>query len=163
MCAANRTSSRTELALATNPFDAKSEVIGRSALDTETILSGQYWGELRTFLAVAKAKSLTKAAESLSISHMTVGREIRRLQDMMGSQLAIISKSGVTLTPRGLELATTLIKLDHTLFSLTNELRAESREAKVLCVSALPMGWASCLSFRLCVSFHWNFRLYRCS
>jgi DNA-binding transcriptional LysR family regulator len=130
MCAANRTSTRTELALATNPFDAKSEVIGRSALDFETILSGQYWGELRTFLAVAKAKSLTKAAESLSISLMTVGREIRRLQDMMGSQLAIISKSGVTLTPRGLELASTLIKLDHTLLSLTNELRAESREAE---------------------------------
>lgn len=109
------------------PFDQHNSVLAKSALDDQNILSGRYWGELRTFLAVAKAKSLTKAAEHLDTSHMTVGREIRRLQDMTGSQLVTITKTGVSLTPRGVELARALLRFDHTLFSLTNDLRAEKQ------------------------------------
>jgi hypothetical protein len=40
-----------------DPFDREQRVLNRSPLDDETILSREFWGELRVFLAVAKAKS----------------------------------------------------------------------------------------------------------
>jgi Bacterial regulatory helix-turn-helix protein, lysR family len=67
-----------------HPFDTTAPSISRRALDHADLLSGDYWGELRIFLWVAKAGSLSKAAELLGSSHATVGREIRRLQDQMG-------------------------------------------------------------------------------
>jgi DNA-binding transcriptional LysR family regulator len=36
---------------------------------------------------------LSRAAELLGSSHATLGREIRRLQDQMGSQLVILTKN----------------------------------------------------------------------
>ena len=45
------------------PFDQEQQLLNRSALDDETLLSGRFWGELRVFLAVAKTKSFHRAAE----------------------------------------------------------------------------------------------------
>jgi hypothetical protein len=56
------------------PFDPDQRNLVRSPLDNENILSGQFWGELRVFLAVAKAKSFNRAAEILNTSHPTVSR-----------------------------------------------------------------------------------------
>ncbi len=93
-------------------------------------MSGPYWNELRTFLAIAKAGSLTRAAENLGVSHTTVGRDIRRLQDVLGSQLAVVRRSGVTLTPRGTVLAQELVRFDHGLHVITRDLNAEARRAE---------------------------------
>jgi hypothetical protein len=84
-----------------HPFDTTAPSISRRALDHADLLSGDYWGELRTFLWVAKAGSLSKAAELLGSSHATVGREIRRLQDQMGSQLVVLTKNGGSSRRRG--------------------------------------------------------------
>jgi len=112
------------------PFSEEQETITLTSLEHEQILSGQFWGELRVFLAVAKAKSFNRAAEILNTSQPTVSRQVKRLQDLMGSQLFVPTQHGVTLTPKGQELATQLSKLDHSLFSLTNDLRAEKQEAE---------------------------------
>ena len=40
-----------------HPFDTTAPSISRRALDQADLLSGDYWGELRTFLWVAKAGS----------------------------------------------------------------------------------------------------------
>jgi DNA-binding transcriptional LysR family regulator len=93
-------------------------------------LSGPFWAELRVFLAVAKAKSFNRAGEELHISRQTISRDILRLQDQLGAVLLIPSKSGVQLTERGKELADKLLSLDQILFSMSNDLRAESREAE---------------------------------
>jgi len=112
------------------PFEPEQRELIRSPLDNENILSGQFWGELRVFLAVAKAKSFNRAAEILNTSPPTIGRQVRRLQDLMGSQLFVPTQSGVKLTPKGQALAQALTTLDHSLFALTNELRAENKEAE---------------------------------
>jgi len=114
------------------PFSEQQASIARSALDQQHLLSGQFWGEMRVFLAVAKAKSFNRAAEILNTSQPTVARQVKRLQDMMGSQLFLPTQTGVKLTTKGQDLAMTLSRLDHTLFSLTNELRAEKHEAEGL-------------------------------
>ncbi|HLH50252.1 MAG TPA: LysR family transcriptional regulator, partial [Roseiarcus sp.] len=88
-----------------HPFRSGAPSISRLAIEEGSILSGRYWGELRTFLAVAKAKSLNRAADELGVSRMTAGREIRRLQDAIGAQLVVFGKTGAALTRRGEELA----------------------------------------------------------
>lgn len=113
-----------------HPFDTAAPSISRRALDQTGLLSGNYWGELRTFLWVAKAGSLSRAAELLGSSHATVGREIRRLQDQMGSQLVILTKNGAKLTQKGRALTSELLRLDQRLFSIASDLRAEKSEAE---------------------------------
>ncbi len=112
------------------PFDEEQRSFNKSPLDQETLLSGQFWGELRVFLAVAKTKSFNRAAEMTNTSQPTVSRQVKRLQDVVGSQLFISTPRGVKLTQKGEALARALSRLDHTLYSLTSDLRSESREAE---------------------------------
>lgn len=114
------------------PFDGSQRLLAQSPLDDPRLLSGPFWGELRVFLAVAKAKSFNRAAKQLGMSQPTVSRQVRRLQDVMGSQLFVSSANDITLTDKGLELAQALISLDAKLFEISHELRAESRDAEGL-------------------------------
>src|ERR1700742_118518 len=113
------------------PFNEEQQ-INKSPLDEETLLSGQFWSELRVFLAVAKTKSFNRAAEITNTSQPTVSRQVKRLQDAVGAQLFISTPRGVRLTPRGETLAQDLSRLDHTLHSITSGLKAETREAEGL-------------------------------
>jgi len=114
-----------------NPlFDQSQKDLNRSPLDDRRILSGPFWSELRVFLAVAKAKSFNRAGEELGMSRQTISRDILRLQDLMGAVLLVSSNSGIQLTDRGKELADRLLALDQMLFSMSCDLRAETREAE---------------------------------
>jgi DNA-binding transcriptional LysR family regulator len=113
-----------------HPFRTGAPSISKLAMEDAGLLSGRYWGELRTFLAVAKAKSLNRAADQLGVSRMTAGREIRRLQDAIGAQLVVFGKTGASLTRRGEDLARALLRLDQEIHTLTNDLRAELRGAE---------------------------------
>jgi DNA-binding transcriptional LysR family regulator len=109
-------------------FDAEQQAFNRSPLDDENLLSGQFWGELRVFLAVAKSKSFNRAAEITNTSQPRVSRQVKRLQDVVGSQLFIATARGVKLTQKGEALAQALCRLDHTLYSITSDLKAETGE-----------------------------------
>ena len=113
-------------------FDQSQKDLNRSPLDDRRILSGPFWAELRVFLAVAKAKSFNRAGEELGMSRQTISRDILRLQDLMGAVLLVSSNSGIQLTDRGKELADRLLALDQMLFSMSCDLRAETREAEGL-------------------------------
>lgn len=103
---------------------------GGSPLDDPHVLSGPFWGELRVFLAVAKAKSFNRAADELNMSQPTVSRQVRRLQDVMGAQLVVPTQAGIRLTRQGEELARTLLDLDQKLFKISSDLSAEARTAE---------------------------------
>ena len=113
-----------------DPFDEEQQAFNGSPLDDENLLSGQFWGELRVFLAVAKTKSFNRAAEITNTSQPTVSRQVKRLQDVVGSQLFIATARGVKLTQKGEALAQALGRLDHTLNSITSDLKAETTEAE---------------------------------
>jgi DNA-binding transcriptional LysR family regulator len=113
-----------------HPFDTGSPLLARRAIDDAALLSGPYWGELRTFLAVAKAKSLNRAAEELGVSRMTAAREVQRLHDVTGSQLVVFSKSGAALTEKGADLVATLLKFDRDIHAITTDLRAEAKHTE---------------------------------
>src|SRR5882757_11523582 len=113
-----------------DPFDEEQQAFNGSPLDDENLLSGQFWGELRVFLAVAKTKSFNRAAEITNTSQPRVSRQVKRLQDAVGSQLFISTPRGVKLTQKGEALARALSRLDHTLHSITSDLKAETSEAE---------------------------------
>lgn len=111
------------------PFDPSRERLNQTPLNDPRLLSGPYWDELRTFLAVAKSRSFNRAAAMLNVSQPSVSRSIRRLQGMVGSQLVLASKKGVVLTDRGKELAEALIAFDEKISIISRSLGAESKEA----------------------------------
>jgi DNA-binding transcriptional LysR family regulator len=113
-----------------HPFRTGAPSISKLAIEDGSLLSGRYWGELHTFLAVAKARSLNRAADELGVSRMTAGREIRRLQDAIGAQLVVFSKTGAALTRRGEELVRALQRFDQEIYALTNDLRSELGQAE---------------------------------
>jgi DNA-binding transcriptional LysR family regulator len=101
-----------------------------SPAESEGLLSGQYWGELRLFLEVAKARSFNNAAKRLNLSHPTVARKVRRLQDQIGVQLLVSTERGIRLTPRGEELARALATFDQSLYAITSGLQEDPRRAE---------------------------------
>ena len=115
---------------AMDAFDEKQQALNKSPLDDETLLSGEFWGELRVFLAVAKTKSFNRAAEITNTSQPRVSRQVKRLQDVVGSQLFVSTARGVKLTQKGEALAKALSRLDHTLYSITRDLKAETSDAE---------------------------------
>ncbi|QQA42689.1 LysR family transcriptional regulator [Pelagovum pacificum] len=62
------------------------------------------WTLLRTFLAVGEAGSLSEAARRLGSSQPTVGRQIRTLEDQVGSELFHRQSRGLVLTEAGAAL-----------------------------------------------------------
>ena len=97
---------------------------------SERLLSASYWGELRLFLEVARAKSFNNAAKQLNLSHPTIARRVRRLEHQMGVQLLISTERGIKLTPRGQELAQALANLDKSLYALTTGVKEGTPNAE---------------------------------
>lgn len=107
------------------PFGTESTDLDKSPLEIEGIQSLPIWRELRTFLAVAKSPSYSQAAISLGTSAPTVSRDVKRLQDQIGTQLVVSSFSGISLTETGRKLAMHLAAHDFQIFVLLNNLKGD--------------------------------------
>ena len=62
------------------------------------------WDDLRVFLAVARAESLSGAGRGLKIDPATVGRRVARLEDAVGARLFVKGPQGYGLTDEGARL-----------------------------------------------------------
>ncbi len=62
------------------------------------------WDDLRFFLAVARAGSLSAAAEALEVSQPTVGRRLRALERRLGAALVERTSDGYALTRAGAQI-----------------------------------------------------------
>lgn len=62
------------------------------------------WDDLRIFLAITRAGSISGAANRLGVQHSTVSRRLRSLEDQLGTRLIERKKSGYELTEAGEEL-----------------------------------------------------------
>ncbi|STW07404.1 LysR family transcriptional regulator [Klebsiella grimontii] len=72
------------------------------------------WGDVRVFLAVLRQGSFGEAARSLGVSHPTVGRRIKALEDEAQQALFRRTREGLVLTDAGdrvLKLAEAMGKL----------------------------------------------------
>ena len=61
----------------------------------------QNWDDLRYFLAVARAGTLSAAAKQLGTEHTTVARHIQAVEDELNNRLFHKSNSGYGLTDAG--------------------------------------------------------------
>ncbi len=64
------------------------------------------WDDLRIFLAVARAESLSSAGKFLRRDPATVGRRVARLEEVAGVPLFTKSPLGYALTESGARLLT---------------------------------------------------------
>ncbi|QBY02682.1 LysR family transcriptional regulator [Rhodophyticola sp. CCM32] len=62
------------------------------------------WDDLRVFLSVARAQSLTAAGKALRMDPATVGRRIARLEAQIGTDLFLKSPQGYGMSEAGLRL-----------------------------------------------------------
>jgi DNA-binding transcriptional LysR family regulator len=70
---------------------------------------------LRTFLAVARSRNITRAAEAVNLAQSSVSDQLQTLEAELGAALFTRSKAGLELTPAGLALkpiAEELLRLD---------------------------------------------------
>lgn len=71
-----------------------------------------HWDDLRIFLAVARAGSISGAATRLAVQHSTVSRRLRSLEDQLGTRLIERKTSGYELTEAGEELQLSARKIE---------------------------------------------------
>jgi DNA-binding transcriptional LysR family regulator len=62
------------------------------------------WGDLRFFLAAARARSLGAAARALGVEHTTVSRRLAALEETLGAKLFVRTPDGLSLTAAGQEV-----------------------------------------------------------
>ncbi len=84
------------------------------------------WDDLRFFLAVASAGSLSAAARALNVNTTTVLRRIANLEEALDARLFERLRSGYELTQDGARLLETLAPVDQSLSSLHRDFKAGS-------------------------------------
>lgn len=110
------------------------------------------WNDLKAFLAVARTRRLTAAAQRLGADHTTVGRRIGALERSLGVTLFHRSPAGYALTDEGERLQPTAEAMEAAALLAQGELRpadgAVTGEVRI----GAPEGFGSWfLAPRLCV------------
>ncbi len=105
------------------------------------------WDKLRVFHAVALAKSLTKAGETLNLSQSAVSRQISGLEEHMGIALFHRHARGLMLTEQGEILCRTVsemvMKLQQTEISLAEATAKPKGPFKLTVPSTFGTLWLS--------------------
>jgi molybdate transport repressor ModE-like protein len=81
--------------------------------------------QLRTFVAVAEAGSVSAGAERVFLSQSSASEQLKKLEERAGQPLFLRGKQGVTATPAGAKL------LDH-----ARRILAMSEAASKICKAA---------------------------
>jgi len=84
------------------------------------------WDDLRVFLAVARAESLSRAGKVLRLDPATVGRRILRLEEALEARLFNKSPQGYSLTESGVRLMDHALRAETALVSASDDLRGAS-------------------------------------
>jgi DNA-binding transcriptional LysR family regulator len=87
------------------------------------------WDDLRHVLAIARARTLSGAGATLGVSHTTVGRRVRAIEETLGVRLFDQTPDGFTPTPAGEDIAEVAERMETELLSL--EARVLGRDAQL--------------------------------
>ena len=85
----------------------------------------QNWDDLRIFLAVARAGSLSGAARGLGVNHSTVFRRIGAFEEMLGVRLFERVPSGYLLTPAGEEMRDAALRVEEEVTAIGRKVRGQ--------------------------------------
>ena len=102
------------------------------------------WDDLRIFLAVARAGSLSGAARTLGVNHSTVFRRIGAFEVALGVRLFERQPGGYLLTPAGEELRDGALCVEEEIASLSRKLTGQdlrlSGTVRVTTIDMLAFG-----------------------
>ncbi|KPN63301.1 transcriptional regulator, LysR family [Aliiroseovarius crassostreae] len=84
------------------------------------------WDDLKVFLAVARAESLSRAGKVLKRDAATVGRRVAKLEGDLGQVLFTKSPQGYALTEAGSRLLSHAERAEQAVLSGADELRGQS-------------------------------------
>lgn len=107
------------------------------------------WDDLRIFLAVARAESLSGAGRRLGIDASTVGRRMARLEAAVDGRLFVKTPQGYALAPRGERLLPHAEAVEAALSGMADALTGEDGLSGQFRIGA-PDGCATYLLPRIC-------------
>src|SRR5438309_8802420 len=93
---------------------------------------------LRSFEAVARIGSVTRAAEELCVTHSAVSQQIHKLEEWLGVQLLERNGRGIRLTEAGERYKVKVCEA-FTLIHAETELLRKQKDSPLVHVSCLPM------------------------
>jgi DNA-binding transcriptional LysR family regulator len=98
------------------------------------------WDDLRFALAIARKGTLSDAAEALKVSHTTVGRRLRALEDSLGARLFDATPEGFKPTAAGVDLVAVAERMEAETLALSGRLLGrDERLTGALRVSAMEL------------------------
>ena len=107
------------------------------------------WNDVRSFLAVARAGSLSAAARELGVRHTTVSRQVAALERALGASLLARRPEGIALTEFGQRLLPTGQSLERAMTAFVDAASGNTTKVRL----ALPSGLSGRLAERL-AAFH---------
>lgn len=109
--------------------------------------------QLQTLVAVAKARSFSKAAEELHVTQSAISQSIKNLENKVGVKLFKRSGKKVVLTPEGEKLyglgANFIMQLDDTLDEIQFDRDTMSGKVRIGTLTGIGKSWLAplCLNF----------------
>jgi DNA-binding transcriptional LysR family regulator len=99
-----------------------------------------HWDDLRYALALARSGTLSAAAERLGVSHTTVSRRLRALEERVGATLFDVGPEGYVATAAGEDLVAVAARMETETLALENRvLGADARLTGALRVSVMEL------------------------
>lgn len=102
------------------------------------------WDDLRVFLAVARAGSLSGAARALGVNHSTVFRRVGAFEAELGARLFERLPSGYVLTPAGEEMREAAFRIEEQIAELDRRVSGQdlrlSGMIRITTVDMLALG-----------------------
>lgn len=114
----------------------------------------QNWDDMRVFLAVARAESLTAAAPRLQMDPATVSRRIARLEARIGAALFVKSPQGYALTDLGNQIQQEAAVAEGALSRAMDSRNAPSDALTGQIRIGAPDGCANYLLPQVCAAIH---------
>ena len=98
------------------------------------------WDDLKVFLAVARAGSMSAAARSLRVNQSTISRRLSALEDALGVRLVTRQAQGVTLTQDGLAVLASAQDVERGVAKLLRQaMRQQEQLQGVVRVACAPL------------------------
>jgi DNA-binding transcriptional LysR family regulator len=110
------------------------------------------WDDLRVFLAVARAESLSGAGRALRLDPATVGRRIARLEERLGAALFVKSPQGYGLTGQGQGLLVHAERAEQAVTAAREEVRGEAEGLSGQVRIGAPDGCATYVLPQVCAA-----------
>ncbi len=108
------------------------------------------WDDLRLFLAVARAESLSGAGKRLRLDPATVGRRVGRLEEALGAPLFAKSPQGYAMTDAGQRLMVHALRAEQAMGAALEEIAGTAGQLSGQIRIGAPDGCANYLLPQVC-------------